>query len=349
MKKAFLKDILRMISKQKVSYISIVVIALLAVTAYLGINFGSAALKKNAARFYLEQNFRDFEATSTQLLTQADLDELKRTDGVADVEGVLQVNGAVIQNEKLVDVTVLSVTERINQPIVVEGRLPETKNECAIEQELLETLELKVGDSVPLTNERGKQIDYLNGTEFTITGSVIHPDHYAKGIYVPGARYALVTKEAFDQEKLDGAMMKAVLVMEKAPDLKVFDKGYTELSKTVKNELDPLSELRADLRSKEVRKQAEDKINEGQTELDDAKKKLDDGRKLLDDKSKELLDGEQKLIEGKAQLDAGKAQLDYAAGEIASGEQKLIDSKAQLDQAAGLLALAETELPAGKE
>ena len=49
MKKTQLKDALRNIWKQKVSFLSIIVIALLGVTTFLGIGYSAAALRRNAS------------------------------------------------------------------------------------------------------------------------------------------------------------------------------------------------------------------------------------------------------------------------------------------------------------
>ena len=52
MKRTQRKDALRNIGRQKVSYLSIVVIALLGVTAYLGICYSAEAMKANGSVQY---------------------------------------------------------------------------------------------------------------------------------------------------------------------------------------------------------------------------------------------------------------------------------------------------------
>ena len=88
MKKTQWKDTIRNILKEKVSYLSIMIIALLAVTAYLGINFGAEALRVNANRYYQKLHYRDLELSSTMLLGEDDLAALLEQEGVADAEGV---------------------------------------------------------------------------------------------------------------------------------------------------------------------------------------------------------------------------------------------------------------------
>ncbi|MBR3242884.1 MAG: FtsX-like permease family protein [Parasporobacterium sp.] len=348
MRHTFFKEILRTIKKQKVSFISILVVALLAVTAYLGINFSAAAMKNNAADFYKSHNFRDFEITSTQLLTEEDLDALRETEGVADVEGLYQTTGKIDLREMQSAVSILSLTERINVPSLDEGRLPTAADECAVEGELAEENHLKVGSKVRLLGTNNGIPEYLKTGELTITGIFTHPDHYAKKKYVPENRYLLVTKEAFDQEALEGGMLKALVLMEKPEDMKVFDSVYGSLSEEMNRKLEEMGTVRAGMRTEAVHQKAEDKINEGQKKLDDGKEKLENARKELDKNEEKLRDGQQQLADGKKQLDEGKDKLDAAAAELANGELKLQEAKAQLDAAGEQIRWAENELASKK-
>ena len=90
MKKTQWKDSIRNIRKEKVSFISIAIIALLAVASYLGINFTSEAMRQNADNFYRKTHVRDFEISSTMLLGEEDLQSLPEVkvilSGMSDEE-----------------------------------------------------------------------------------------------------------------------------------------------------------------------------------------------------------------------------------------------------------------------
>ena len=108
MKKTQRKDALRNISKQFVSYISIVAISMLAVTVFLGINYAADALIANASDYMKRLHFRDFEITSTMLLTEDDIAAIKDVDGVSDVEGLYQTSATLQGDENNVSVYVIS-------------------------------------------------------------------------------------------------------------------------------------------------------------------------------------------------------------------------------------------------
>ncbi len=351
MKRTQRKDAVRNITRQKVSYISIVIIAMMAVTAYLGISYASAGLYAHAARFYDRLHFRDAEVVSTQLLSADDLAELRATEGVADVEGVYTVNSRLVHGSDRKNVSVVSLTERINTVDVKEGRLPEHTNECVLEQELAAGLKIAVGDRIRICGSDETPPEYLQVGDFTVVGIVLHPDLYGMPVAQIGDRYVLVPKDAFDRDALEGCYMKAEVLYEKADGISVYDDGYLKDAKVVTDRLNEKKDARAALRSAEVRKILADKIEDGQRTLDDGKAELVDARKTLDEKTQELLDGEQKLKDGEVQLrDAeekladGKKQLEDGEKELTENRQKLDDAKAQLDEARAELDDAKAQL-----
>ena len=76
------KDALRNIWKQKVSYLSIIVIAFLGVTTFLGVHYTDAALRRNGSDMYNAVNFRDAEIVSSLLFDAEDLDVILQVEGV---------------------------------------------------------------------------------------------------------------------------------------------------------------------------------------------------------------------------------------------------------------------------
>ena len=338
MKKTQLLDALRNIWKQKVSYLSIIIIALLGVTTYLGLDYAAVALTHAGSDAYTEMNFRDIEIISTLLLTEDNLAQIRSTEGVADAEAVWKTDAKIYAGEERKDVSVTSLTERINLPEVLEGRLPASASECAVEKSLAEDMLLQVGDKIELTSADGDTPDYLTGSSFDIVGIVNHPDH--TNPLIGDTPYLLVQKEAFDTEALDGCFMKAEIMIERAPDANRFGSGYDEALDAVCRRLEELAITGADARVAEVRQQYQEKIDDGQAELDSAADELRDARAELDDGWEELRDGEEKLADGQTQLEDAKAQLEDAW-------QQLLDVEAQLEEAEAELAAAKAQLDSG--
>ena len=68
----------RYMLRQKSACLSMFIVAMLAVTAYLGVNFSAAAMRDNADRYWSETAFRDIEIVSPSLLSEEDMRAIER-------------------------------------------------------------------------------------------------------------------------------------------------------------------------------------------------------------------------------------------------------------------------------
>lgn len=344
MKKTYFKDIITTISRQIIPYISIAVIGFIAVAAYFGINFSSAALTSNAIRFYQEHNFRDFEVTSTMLITPDDVEYLKGLDNIKDVEGVRQVSCRLNKDDSREKVYVTSLTKRINTVSVLKGRLPEKPTECVIEAELFDAYNMQIGDTITVTDQLGNTPGYLKRSEYTLTGSVEHPDHYAYKRFAPGDRYILVNDNAFDVKTLNGNYMKAIITADHSAKNVYLSKKYDLEMDDIQKELDAAGRERSALRGGHIKGLFQDAIDEKQAEADEGKQKLDDARALLDEGAAAISSAEQALAGGKEQLDQAASALSYGRDVLSSIRQaleamqkRLSDARAELDNASLLV------------
>ena len=346
MKRTQIKDTLRNIVRQGVSYLSIVVIAFLGVTTFLGVDYSTRALRQNGSEMYNRQNFRDIEMVSTLLFTQEDLEAIRQTEGVADAEAVWQSAGRVSAGEARQNVNVISLTERINLPRVEEGSLPASAAECAVEQHLAEEMGWHVGDRVEVETASGVG-QYLSGGTFVITGIVNHPDH--TNLSVPETPYILVTKDAFDQTALDGCFMKAEVVIEKAAGVNRISREYDDTVAVVYGRLNELAESRSSERSETLRDVYQRQIDESQARLDEARGQLEDAREELDEGWRELAEGERELQDGRERLEQSKTELEEAWAKLEDAQKQLNEAKAKLDAGEPELTEAKTRLDASEK
>lgn len=342
MKKTQSKDNLRNIRKQWVSFLSIAVIAMLGVAVYLGIGYSAAALRRNGSDAFNRANFRDIEVISTLLLTQEDAETIAGVPGVADLEQVWQTGAKVRRGDEMSNVNVISATERINQPRLLDGRLPQTAAECAVERQLARQMGWQVGDSITVESSSGGTPQYLLGSRYQITGILEHPDH--SFLSFPEKQYVVVTPDAFDADGLDGCFMKAEVVMDKQADVNRFGDDYHNAAAAVQQRIGDLADTRIQIRADSVRAQ----IDENQAKLDEGRAKLEEARAQLDDGWAQYEAGAEKLKNGEAQLAASRLQLNSAKAQLDSGKRELADAEAQLSAAEAQLSAAEYQLDSGK-
>ncbi|MBQ7647273.1 MAG: ABC transporter permease, partial [Clostridia bacterium] len=221
-------------------YISIVLIAFLAVTCFTGIRFGAKGLSEQASKYYDGQNFRDFEVISAVLFSDEDLKAISEIDGVADVEGMLRTTGKLKAKGNKSDVAVLSLTERINVPELIEGEFPKNADECAIEKDVSKNFGISVGDRITI-EDTGSEMKMLLQKEYTVTGIVIHPDH----LVTPNSfgDYVILPRSSFDSELLSGRSIYAEVVIDKPVGI---DRGEDEYFSLIKNVSAKIEKLSAD-------------------------------------------------------------------------------------------------------
>ena len=295
MKRTQLKDALRNIWKQKVSYLSVIVIAFLGVATFLGINYSDGALRKNGSTMYNAVNYRDLEIMSTNVFYQEDLDAVMDVEGVRDAEPVWQTGAKASSGDKRQDISVISLTDRVNQPQLIEGRMPQTAEECVVEQRLAQNMGWGMGDAVVAQNAKGEAAPFLKNNRFTVVGIANHPDHTS--VSIPDTLYVMVEKTAFDMESLKDGFMKMEVVVDKPEGIDRFSKGYEAIVGAVSQRMEEVGDRRAAIRDREVHSQAQSQLDEAQTKLDEAHETLQKGREELDEGWSQLEEGNKQISE----------------------------------------------------
>ena len=285
MKKTQRKDARRNVKKQWVSFLSIVVIALMGVTAFLGIDYTSTSMRKIGSEFYNETNFRDIEVVSTLLFSEEDLSDLRKIGGVADVEPVRLISTKIKSGSYTGDVDAVSMTERISQVELLDGRLPTDVTECAIEGRLAEESGLKVGSKIKLTDASGQLPEYLSRKEFVITGIVSHPDHVNH--LIAASPYVFLTWDAFDSEALNNCFMKAEIVVDKPIGIYRFSKEYNAIVDEVIDRIETLSIAATKRRDKVILDLANEKIESAKALVEDGFDQIEDAKATVRNKIRE--------------------------------------------------------------
>ena len=340
MKRTQLKDALRNIWKQKVSYLSVIVIAFLGVATFLGMNYSDGALRINGSSMYNAVNYRDLEIISNDVFYQADLDAIREVEGVEDVEPVWQLYTKATQGNKSQDIAVISLAQRVNLPQLVEGRMPETAEECVVEQRLANDMGWHTGDVVNALNIKGETSkELLKHTRFTIVGFANHPDHIS--VSIPDTLYVMVQRDAFDMDALNNGFMGVEVVVKKPAGIDRFSQRYEAIVGAVSEKMEALGTQRASVRTEERHGAVQSRMDEAQEKLDEAQDQLQKARTELDQDWDKLTESDKQIDENEAKLADGQGQLMTSQAELMAGRDKLAEAEVKL-------AKAEVELSTGK-
>lgn len=354
MKKTLLKDSFRNIKKKFVSFLSIFLISGMGVGAYLSTINLSNSFRLNSQDYFRELNYRDVSMVSSQGVSEADLEIIRSQDFVADAEGAAQARGRLIAGGQSVDIEMVSVTERISLPELLEGRLPEKAGECALAGGLAKQYGISVGDPVRLSVSDALLEGALVTQDFTVTGIANHPNY----IHRTDANFVLITLDVLDPEVTNGYYTHAFIKYDIegydffSDEYEALAAGYEarlgELGSQLGQSRDEANLSEASGAVDEAEAEANRQLAEARQELEDAGKQLEDAK---DEGLKQLSDGEAqlrselaaaqaKIAEGeralKEELEKGQKQLEEAEAEaqrqIADGEAKLADAQAQYEQ-----------------
>ena len=299
MKKALLKDTVKQIFKTYKRFISILLMALLGVGFFAGIRAASPDMKKTVDKYFDEALFYDIQVVSTLGLTEGDVKALEKVEGIEKVYPSFSTDAFITVNNIETVVRIHEIEENINKLKIVEGYMPSTNSECVVEQRLIDSTDLKIGDYIEIKEDSDNE--YLVTNRMKIVGTITSP------IYI--------SKERGTSSLGSGRISYYMYV----PKQNINSDIYTEINISVKDvkKLDTLSEEYDEKvqytianieKIKEERQKARynELIDEANEELDEATEKLEkektEAKEKIEEAEKKLADGKKELKEGKEKL-----------------------------------------------
>lgn len=339
MNNAFMKDVLKDIKNSKGRFLSIFAIIALGVAFFSGIKVSPIDMKNTADKYYDDYNFMDLTLYSTLGFNDDDIEEIERLDGVTNVyptysldaitmidtsDSVLKVMGIPLNDENYV-----------NKYRLIDGRLPENKNECVVEAGTIDDLNFSVGSQIKLKSGTSDDLsESLDVTEYEIVGKVQTPNYlsFEKGTSNIGSgkisSFIVIPNENF---KLP-VYTEVYLTLDNVKELNSYSKNYFKEIDKVKPSLEMLGNERAALRYEEILDKANKKLSSSREEFEKQKLK---GKEDLDSAKKRIEDSEEALKNGESELT--RSETDYklsiiqAENEISLGEYKINDGKVALE------------------
>lgn len=336
-------DTLREVHHTFPRFLSLLVLSALAVCFLAGLRATAPDMKLSADAYFDQQNLMDLHIASTLGLTQEDVDAIAEEEGVASVRGAYTIDALVPMDNQEMVVKVLSYSGEgdVNQPALVEGRLPEGEDECLVEPLFLELSGLSIGDTISLDTGERDYADALSVEEVTIVGTANSPLYIAldRGSSTLGTgsvdAFLILPVESFTMDYYTDAYLLA----EGASELETYSDEYEELVDQLAQQLEPLSKERSALRYDEASQaisDAEDELAQAEEEanqqLTDAEAEITSSRQELDDAKKQLEDAKKQLDSGEAQYAAGMEQLESGWRALDAASLELEDGKEQYEQ-----------------
>ena len=357
-KKALAKEFFVSIKKTYNRFISICLIVMLGTAFFAGVKAAEPDMQESADLFFDESKLMDIRVLSSLGLTENDVTEISEIDGVESAIPAYTYDVLTEKEEKQHVIKLMSETTDVNKITVTEGRMPQKSGECLADWLLERNYGYKIGDRITISSGDEKAIeDIVNTQTYTIVGfgkssyyldltrdsSTIGNGSMSGFMVIPEDNFALAAYTEIDV-LVDGASI-----------LDCYGDDYEDAVDEVTQKIKDIAGKQCEIRYAEVVHEAqnaiedaESEVTDGEQKLADAKQELEDGWEQLADAKQEVADGQAQLADAKTQVSDGKKELDSAKEKVADGEQKLTDAKAQLEDGKNQINQAKWQISDGE-
>ena len=338
MKKALLKDSVKEIKNTYKRFISILLMAFLGVGFFAGLRASSPDMIDTIDQFYKDQQVYDIQILSTLGLTNKDLEELSKVDGVDKVYGSYETDGKIETDSKETIAKLITIGE-LNKPILLEGNMPSNENECLVEQGFLKANNKNIGDTIQIeieetTNDNGDKIQYLKNSNMKIVGTVQSPLYVSRDRGTSKLGTGKIDYYIYIPEDNINAKDIYTQIYIKVKDSEKYTTSsdeYEDYIEEIKNNIETIKEERENARKQELVNLANEKLQDAENELNtqkqEAETKINDAEKQLKDAQQEIESGEKEIASNKKKADIqfanAQKEIENAKNQLQASEQEL--------------------------
>ncbi|MCR5279060.1 MAG: hypothetical protein K6E19_06425, partial [Lachnospiraceae bacterium] len=348
MKKALWTNTLREIGNSFGRYMAILAIVGLGVGFYAGLSASQDAMIETGDEYFRDCNFHDLRLISTLGLEDKDVEAFRELDFVRNAEGAYSTDALVNIGDVGTTVKFLSLSDKINVPIVTEGRAPVSENECLLDDYTYRSDVIGSKVSI-LDSNKESTLDLFKVREFTVVGLCRTPLYvnYERGATSVGdgtlAGFICVPAGAFDSE-----YYTEIYAITDASDEKIYSDRYEDRMEEYEDRAQELLDELAFSRYTDIKTDAEEEIAEARGKLDDAKAEIADHEKEIADNEQEIADHEQEIADGEQEIADHELEIEDGEREIADGEKEIRDGESKLSDGYSKLEDARAELDSMK-
>lgn len=318
-------------------YLAIFAIIALGAGLFVGLRLSRPDFLETYNNYTNKTNFYDFRLVSTLGLTDEDIAEVKKMDGVKLAEGAVGADFLFnTADEDNLIMMAQSIPENVNQIKLKAGRMPEKANECLADPDMYSKDD--IGSTIKLSKDNSEQtFDTFAYDEYTIVGladSVLYIN-MERGSSTLGngsvKGYIYIPADGFSTDYYTD-----IYVCVESEGY-VYSDEYEQSTKKYVDGLEKFMSERAVIRRDAI-------IDDAMSQLDDAKKQYEDGKTQYDAAKAEYDAGYAEYVQKKSDTEA---QLEQARKEIENAESMMGDTSV-IDQKQAELDAAKAELDKGQ-
>ena len=340
MKSALLKDSIKEIKNTYKRFLSILVMAFLGVGFFAGMRAASPDMVDTIDQYYKESQVYDIKILSTLGLTNDDIDALSEIDEIENTVGTYETEGKIEIDNKEIITKIMSV-EKLNKPILLQGKFPKTQNECVVEDSFLTANHKSIGDTIEVEvektkNDEGEEVEYLNKNILKIVGTVKSPLYISRdrGTSSLGSGkidyYIYVPKENI---KANEIYTNIYIKLKNSENYITSSEKYEEYIAEVKEKIEAIKEEREKARHDKLVDIATEKVKEAEEKLNENKQ---NAQQQIEEAKQEIENGKNKIEKAEVKLNSSKKEADTkfksAYNQIQMAKESIFQNETQLNQ-----------------
>ncbi len=288
----YYKDSIRKLKTSIFRYISIIVIIMLGVGFFVGMNSVAPDMKKTTEEYLKTSNVFDIQLASNLGYDKKDVEKFEQIEEITEVEPVYNYDVLTTINDKNLPVRIISKTkdQKINQNDIIEGKDVQFPNECLIDTRLHSIYNLNVGDKIKIHKNEEDLSKVISKTEYTIVGITRNPAYlsifYGSTELENGelVGYVNVLEDNIKLEKYTSMYLKTNI-----------DKNINKTSEEYKNKLDDIAKKVEDTQNslldekyKEVYEKYTKEIEKSQNELTTKQNEINTAKQTIENSQKQI-------------------------------------------------------------
>lgn len=176
MKKTQFIELLKTISKTKVTFFSIILFVTMSLALFLGVGWSGESLIKTTETYFEKSLMHDAQIQTVYGYEKDKINDLLTIDGVDEVEGMYQAYSFMKLEEINYQVRIISLTKNIDPAVQINGVLPKNSGEVALTNYWSKEHNVKIGDTITLENEISDLSisgePFLKVNTFTVTATI---------------------------------------------------------------------------------------------------------------------------------------------------------------------------------
>lgn len=286
MKSAYKKDCKKMFKNNLGRFISIVLIIMLGVAFFVGMNEVSPVMKQTAEEYMKDHNIYDYSLVSNLGYNDEDIEKIKTIDNVEEVQGVYIYDVLTSFEDKDITVRILSGGNEgtINTQYISEGRNIKEDNECLMNSKLKDMYGYDIGQTIKIYRKDDSSIEEnLKYTEFKIVGIMKSPIYLSKfhgnTTLLTGDLngFIFVNKEAFKLKEYTSVYIKANI----DDEISRFSSDYEKKNNDFKEKIETINYAIAKEKYDKIYSEASEKIEKKENQIKEVETYLEEKNKEI--------------------------------------------------------------------